>query len=479
LKCSYDSRGDAPNVEDFSGTLTGTTAHYGYDYNGNLNLDDYKGLSITYNDNNLPQELDFGNNNIINYFYDATGEKLLRFVGDSLSNTNLTYYFGPFVHEGELGGTSSLKYIMTPEGRIINKGTDGSPIWSWEYNLTDHLGNVRVVIAPLGTAGFSNVLQQTHYYPFGMSMSQISTSTGTDNDYLFGGKQIERNFDLGWINYGKRLYDPYGRLGFTSADPMSELNYPVSTYAYCRSNPVRSYDPTGMYSLYFNGEEVDDDDAKSNLRSRMGLPKDNEGNNDEEPTTLMDNVNEFFNSINPFSVPIGPGHDGERKKVENNIKNTTENVNYVSKFIVINGALFVLTEGMGYAVEAIGGRIMLRALGKEALKGVEIAANSGGTLVETASGILKPGGSIIGEVGSNASIREFSGGIEVAQNYWSRLVNSGAKPVLGSNYKGVLMELPNGGTVGFRTVMTRSPGTAATIDVNIPGLFQGKLKFNP
>jgi len=100
-------------------------------------------------------------------------------------------------------------------------------------------------------------------------------------------------------------------------------------------------------------------------------------------------------------------------------------------------------------------------------------------VVETASGILKPGGSIIGKAGSNASIRELSGGMGAAQSYWSRLVTSGAKPVLSSGYKGVLMELPNGGTVGFRTIMSRSQGTAATIDVNIPGLFQGKLKFNP
>jgi hypothetical protein len=108
---SYDKQGDATGIEDFSGTLTGDSACYSYDPNGNLNLDDYKGLAITYNDNNLPEELDFGNNNSINYFYDATGEKMLRVVSDSLSNTNRTYYFGPFVHEGELGGTSSLKYI--------------------------------------------------------------------------------------------------------------------------------------------------------------------------------------------------------------------------------------------------------------------------------------------------------------------------------------------------------------------------------
>jgi len=39
------------------------------------------------------------------------------------------------------------------------------------------------------------------------------------------------------------------------------------------------------------------------------------------------------------------------------------------------------------------------------------------------------------------------------------------------------MELPDGVTVSFRTMMTCSPGTASAIDVNIPSLFQGKIKF--
>jgi RHS repeat-associated protein len=249
LKYSNDSQGDVAGVEDFSGTLTGDSACYSYDPNGNLTLDDYKGLSITYNDNNLPQELDFGNNNSINYFYDATGEKMLRVVSDSLSNTNLTYYFGPFVHEGEQGGTSSLKYIMTPEGRIINKGSDGSPIWSWEYNLTDHLGNVRVVIAPLGTAGFSNVLQQTHYYPYGMQMSQISTSSGTDNDYLFGGKQLQDDFGLNWYSFwGRGNYDPALCI-WRSPDPMAYLHPNYTPYNYCFNNPMRFIDPMGMDTI--------------------------------------------------------------------------------------------------------------------------------------------------------------------------------------------------------------------------------------
>jgi hypothetical protein len=42
------------------------------------------------------------------------------------------------------------------------------------------------------------------------------------------------------------------------------------------------------------------------------------------------------------------------------------------------------------------------------------------------------------------------------------------------------VELPNGGGfVQIRTTMSRRPNTAATIDVNVPGLDIRKLKYNP
>jgi len=55
----------------------------------------------------------------------------------------------------------------------------------------------------------------------------------------------------------------------------------------------------------------------------------------------------------------------------------------------------------------------------------------------------------------------------------------GGQAVKGSTYKGTLFELPNGGTVGFRTVMNKSPGTAATIDVKVRGIPIKEIKFNP
>jgi RHS repeat-associated protein len=190
--------------------------------------------------------MDFADNKKINYFYNTTGEKMLRAVSVGGAAPTMTYYFGPFVHEGTLGGASSLKYVITPEGRIINSGTDNSPVWSWEYNLTDHLGNVRAVIAPAATAGYSTLLQQTHYYPGGMAMSQISTTAGSTNNYRYNGKELQTSFNLNWYDYGARFYDPaLGR--WHSVDPKADWYYSMSPYNYAANNPIILKDPNGQW----------------------------------------------------------------------------------------------------------------------------------------------------------------------------------------------------------------------------------------
>ena len=96
----------------------------------------------------------------------------------------------------------------------------------------------------------------------------------------------------------------------------------------------------------------------------------------------------------------------------------------------------------------------------------------------TIESMLMPGGNVIGNAGSQAAIREISGGLSDAQSFFNQL-SSGGETVSATTYPGTLVRLPNGGTVGIRTTMSNSPGTAATIDVNIPGIPITKIKFNP
>ncbi len=148
-----------------------------------------------------------------------------------------TDYCGPFVYE-TVSGTRSLKYIISPEGRVVKNGSN----WDYEYNLTDHLGNVRIVIHK-GSNGLAGVVQERHYYPFGMEMSTLSSGTST-NKYLFNGKEYENNFDLGWYDYGARFYDPQiGR--FTTQNAYAEKYFSLSSYQYCANNPILLIDING------------------------------------------------------------------------------------------------------------------------------------------------------------------------------------------------------------------------------------------
>jgi hypothetical protein len=88
-----------------------------------------------------------------------------------------------------------------------------------------------------------------------------------------------------------------------------------------------------------------------------------------------------------------------------------------------------------------------------------------------------PNGNPIGSAGSRPTIREVNGGSAEANELFTQLSQGGTRA--NGNYPGILINLPGGGTVGIRTVMSNSPGTAVTIDINIPNIPIDKIKFNP
>ncbi len=95
----------------------------------------------------------------------------------------------------------------------------------------------------------------------------------------------------------------------------------------------------------------------------------------------------------------------------------------------------------------------------------------------SASDLLQPGGNPIGTAGSDESIREVTGNLSDAQQLFDELSQGGR--IVESTSKLTRVELPDGGYVQLRTVMSNSPNTVATIDVNIPGVDISKVKFNP
>jgi len=162
------------------------------------------------------------------YTYDADGNKLRKQVASASINNE---YISGINYEGGV-----LKFVSTAEGRVVRNGATS---YSYEYTLTDHLGNGRVYFDINGTA--ARKIQEVDYYAFGLDMQR--SLNGTENKYLYNGKEKQDQEKM--FDYGARFYDPViGR--WNVVDPMAEKMRRHSPYNYAFNNPIRYIDPDGM-----------------------------------------------------------------------------------------------------------------------------------------------------------------------------------------------------------------------------------------
>jgi len=229
--------------------ITGfTNSNYVYDGNGNLKSDSEKNINLTYNYLNLPEAITGAKT--INYTYDANGNKLRK-----KSTSETIDYINKIQHNSD----GTIDIIITDEG--VARNNNG--IFSYEYNLNDHLGNVRYSFRKHPITGSLERIQSDDYYAFGQRKSSGSPIS-LNNKYLYNGKEIQDELG-GLYDYGARLYDPViGR--WNVVDPLAEQDRKTTPYAYGFDDPIRHTDPDGMF-----GEDVNDDqDGPGPTTRRLG-----------------------------------------------------------------------------------------------------------------------------------------------------------------------------------------------------------------
>ncbi len=221
-------------------------------------------------------------------FYQKAGVKLKKEVhhGFPTNDIIITDYLSGFQYLNTV-----LQFFPHPEGYVrhtLDKYHNST--FDYVYNYTDHLGNIRLSYTLDPLTQVLKILEENHYYPFGLKHTNYSTDKKTilketeedpkhvgpeEEDsfykykyngnltlmpafvlpteekpmvykYKYNGKEWQDEMGLNVYDYDNRIYDQaLGR--FWQMDPLAEQGRRWSPYNYCFNNPIYFQDPDGMW----------------------------------------------------------------------------------------------------------------------------------------------------------------------------------------------------------------------------------------
>jgi RHS repeat-associated protein len=240
LKRVEDTVTNATNAEDIK--TQNTTNNYKYNSIGQLTKNIDENVEYFYNASGLVTEVWYNGSKKVAFYYNDKGyrTKKITFVSNSSAVEKTTYYVldaagstlaiyeNNTLQELPIYGASRLGIYKKPSSTSV-------------YQLTDHLGNVRAVIAKQGTSAVA-LISATDYYPFGMPMPGRRIIGGYR--YQYQGQEVDP--ETGKEAFQLRLWD--GRIGrWLTTDPYRQYSSP---YVGMGNDPINGIDPDGGYRTW-------------------------------------------------------------------------------------------------------------------------------------------------------------------------------------------------------------------------------------
>ena len=155
--------------------------------------------------------------------------------------------------------SQSIPVVTKGAGRILKVDADAleTPRNGYVYVYVSNESNNLVYFDNLQiTHERGPILEETHYYPFGLTMAGISSKAagGVENRKKFNdGTELNTDLGLDWYETTWRGYDAQiGR--FHQVDPLTEANPSLSPFNYVMNNPLLFNDPWGLDTVRVNGE---------------------------------------------------------------------------------------------------------------------------------------------------------------------------------------------------------------------------------
>jgi RHS repeat-associated protein len=162
------------------------------------------------------------------------------------------------------------------------------------------------------------IVQENHYYPFGMNLVGIEKQGQPHDRFQYNGKEKQEEFGLNAYDYGARLYS-FDAPRWWQIDPLAEKYYAYSAYNYVLNNPINAIDPDGQKVEHIKGgiRITGEEDIAAFFRQTQaqvgGQESENQGQEQEGQEDCCPWLREFFNGLtnavvhNATKAPIGEG----------------------------------------------------------------------------------------------------------------------------------------------------------------------------